>query len=168
MNFSIQSAANNQIPIIFDLLKSAAQNLQSKNIHQWAYWLNPPPEKIKWVEEGFANNEFYFIYVGAEIAGMFRLLENDELYWGKQEENARYIHSLVIKHEFAGQEIGKKVIDQIIAEMLQKKIFLLRLDCDSSNKSLCFYYEKQGFIKVAEKQMPLSLNNLYELRTKDF
>jgi ribosomal protein S18 acetylase RimI-like enzyme len=168
MNFSIQPASSNQIPMALDLLKSAAQNLQLRKINQWSYWLNPPQEKIDWVNAGFQNKEFYFIYVDTQLAGMFRLLENDELYWGKQEEEARYIHSLVIKKEFTGMHIGKKVIEQVIKEMKQNQIFILRLDCDSSNQGLCSYYEKQGFVKVGEKQMPLSLNNLYELRTNRF
>lgn len=168
MNFSIHPAENDQIQIVFDLLKSAAQNLQSKKINQWSYWLNPPKEKIDWVKNGFANKEFYFIEVDSEIAGMFRLLENDELYWGKQEEEARYIHSLVIKKEFSGMRIGEKVIEKVIADMKQNQLFLLRLDCDASNLGLCSYYEKQGFRKVGEKQMPYSLNNLYELRTNRF
>ncbi len=162
MNFSIKLVDNNQIQIIFGLLKSAAQNLQAKKVNQWLYWLDPPPEKINWVKEGFENKEFYFIYVDAEIAGMFRLLENDELYWGKQEEKANYIHSLVIKNEFSGLQLGKRVIENVISEMKQKDIWRLRLDCDASNSGLCSYYEKQGFVKVGEMQMPLSLNNLYE------
>jgi ribosomal protein S18 acetylase RimI-like enzyme len=162
MNFSIKPASVHQIPIALDLLKTAAQNLHSRKINQWSYWLNPPQEKMDWVKEGFQNKEFYFIYVDTHLAGMFRLLENDELYWGKQQEKARYIHSLVIKKEFSGMQIGKKVIEQVKNEMKQNQIFILRLDCDSTNNELCSYYEKQGFIKVGEKEMPLSVNNLYE------
>ncbi len=162
MNFAIKPADNNQIQIIFDLLKFAAQNLQAKKINQWSYWLNPPQEKINWVKEGFDNKEFYFVYVNSTIAGLFRLSENDELYWGKQKEKANYIHSFVIKNEFSGLQLGKRVIENVISEMKQKDILRLRLDCDASNFGLCSYYEKQGFIKVGEKEMPLSVNNLYE------
>jgi ribosomal protein S18 acetylase RimI-like enzyme len=164
MNFVIKPVDFNQIQIIFDLLKSAAQNLQAKKVNQWLYWLDPPQEKINWVKEGFENKEFYFVYVNSTIAGMFRLSESDELYWGKQEEKSYYIHSLVIKNEFSGLQLGRKVIENVIAEMKQENISKLRLDCDASNFGLCSYYEKQGFIKVGEKQMPLSLNNLYEMK----
>lgn len=160
--WNIRQASKDEITTAFDLLKKAAMRLQEKGIQQWSYWLDPPAEKREWVKTGFDNHEFYFIEVDSKLAGMFRLMETDELYWGKQVEKARYIHSLVIVTEFSGKQIGKKVIDFIMEQMKKQEVFFLRLDCDASNLVLCSYYEKQGFIKVGEKQMPLSLNNLYE------
>lgn len=42
------------------------------------------------------------------------------------------------------------------------RLSLLRPDCIASNQRLCAYYESMGFIKKVAKQMPHSLNNLYE------
>lgn len=165
MDFKILSADSDDLPIIFQFLKNAAFDLKQKGIHQWSYWLDPPTEKKEWVQSGFENHEFYFIEIGSERAGMFRLMETDELYWGVQKDAARYLHSLVVVKEFSGQQIGQQVIQWILAKMKLENISLLRLDCDASNRDLCAYYEKKGFVKVGAKQMPLSLNNLYELRT---
>lgn len=147
---------------ILSMLKSASEELSQKGVEQWSYWQSPPKEKIEWLKQGLLNNEFFFVYYKNQQVGMFRLLYKDELYWGKQNNPAGYIHSLVIKSDYKGQEFGSKIIERVQKELIYKKIELMRLDCVSHNKRLCGYYEKLGFKKVGVVQMPLSLNNLYE------
>lgn len=155
-------ATKTDLKTILTLLKKASIALENKNIHQWKYWQNPPKDKVKWLEDGILNNEFFFVHQQSQLIGMFRLLFNDELYWGKQKEIAGYIHSLVIKTEFKGQQFGSKIVFAIEKQLKLKGIQLVRLDCVANNHRLCSYYEKIGFEKVGEVQMPFSLNNLYQ------
>ncbi len=166
MDLIFKQAQQSELQHIFLLLKSAALRLQNNNVNQWGFWLNPNEDKIKWIEEGLSNNEFFFIESKHTTIGMFRLSYKDLLYWGEQKDEANYIHSLVIKEEFSGSQIGKKVIDQIIKNSIKKGIYTLRLDCNALNKKLCKYYESQGFVKVGEIQMPHSLNTLFEKSLK--
>lgn len=166
ISFTTRQARPGETSIALALLKSAATTLQQKGIDQWKIWLNPSADKISWVEAGFAHGEFYFILIEDRIAGMYRLLTEDELYWGPQEVNAWYIHSLVVLREFSGQQIGKRVLEQLIGEAKNHGIPLFRLDCNAANKALCAYYENLGFKQVGVKQMPHSLNCLYELQLK--
>lgn len=163
ISFTTRQAGLSEIATALYLLKSAATTLQQKGIDQWKIWLDPPAEKISWVEAGFAHGEFYFILIEDRIAGMYRLLNKDELYWGPQAVNAWYIHSLVVLQEFSGQQIGKRVLEQLIGEARTRGIPFFRLDCNAANKALCAYYESLGFKQVGVKQMPHSLNNLYEM-----
>lgn len=150
--------------VAFSFLKGAALALQQKKINQWAYWLDPPPAKKAWIEAGFERGEFYFIEISQEIVGMYRLMNEDPEYWGSQPEPARYLHSLVVSDRFSGKNIGRQVVAFLAQQTLQAGITRLRLDCDATNHGLCAYYESLGFEKVGEKQMPLSLNSLYERR----
>jgi hypothetical protein len=61
-------------------------------------------------KEGFELEQFYFILNNETIIGMFRLLWEDELFWGKQENNAGYIHSFTIDRKYYGFGIGTKVL----------------------------------------------------------
>ena len=164
MNFTTRLADSSELKVAFELLKHAAERLNDKGLKQWRYWMDPPQEKIAWVEEGFKNGEFHFILIDNQIAGMFRLLNEDELYWGIQVYSARYIHSLVVKTIYSGKGIGEQVVLKVVQDCKKLNVDYLRLDCDAQNKGLCNYYEQQGFQKVGQKQMPLSLNNLYELK----
>lgn len=149
--------------LALSLLKSAAQRLKDKGIDQWSHWLNPDQNKIDWVKEGFDLNQFYAVEnLDQELVGMVRLLKEDLLYWGVQSDEARYIHSLVVKSEYSNQNLGSIILSEVAKRVRAEGITLLRLDCNAANKWLCSYYEKQGFTKAGEVQMSHSLNNLYE------
>jgi GNAT superfamily N-acetyltransferase len=159
---NIRKAGGNEFLEILQLLKIATENLQYRGIDQWSYWLDPPKERLDWAGDGFHNEEFFFITLNSQIIGMYRLCKEDLLYWGKQNDAAYYIHSFVIHPKYKGFQLGRYTLQFITEEALKNKISILRLDCNASNKALCQYYLNQGFIKVGEKQMPLSLNSLFE------
>jgi len=139
LTFHTRRAGLTETATALTQLKSAASSLQQKGIDQWSIWLDPPAEKIRWVEEGFNQGEFYFILINDRIAGMYRLLNADELYWGPQDTAARYVHSLVVLNEYAGQQIGRRVLEQLIGEARKAGIPFFRLDCNAANKALCNY-----------------------------
>lgn len=144
------------------LLQEAAKRLQDQHIDQWSYWLDPPQDKLEWVRQGIVNGEFYKITDNGQLAAMYRLQENDELYWGLRDDKAYYIHSLVVADSHTGQSIGRQIINQIENQARDHDVFILRLDCNAQNQGLCSYYEKLGFVQVGNVQMPYSLNALYE------
>ncbi|CAL2107435.1 GNAT family N-acetyltransferase [Tenacibaculum sp. 190524A02b] len=163
MEFSLHLIKIDELPNILVLFKEAAEKIAKKNIDHWQYWKNPPKEKIKWVKEGIDNNEFFFIKdTNKNMLGMVRILKEDTLYWGNTNDNAIYVHSLVIKEQFEGKGMGTKILNMIASNAKIDGVNFLRLDCVANNKGLCNYYEKQGFVKVGEKIMPLSVNNLYQ------
>lgn len=163
MPFNFIPATEQELPTILSLLKETAEAIQKKGLQQWKVWLSPALEQKEWILTGLQNQEFFFVEdTAGRSVGLFRLSANDELYWGRQTANAAYLHSLLVKKEFAGQNTGSKIIAQIEKDLLSKQIPLLRLDCHSGNLWLCNYYESLGFVQTGQKQMPHSLNNLYE------
>ena len=166
MNLIFKKAKIDELDHALELFKLASLSLGKKNVSQWAYWSDPPEEKITWVKEGFDKGEFFFVYndSGIKIA-MFRLLQNDTLYWGEKglENNVKYVHSLVVRPDFSGLGIGKIVMLNIIENLKSEGVKKFRLDCDGSNPRLCQYYESYGFKKVGEKETKYAINNLYEM-----
>ena len=163
MNITFKPIKIEDKSIVLNIFKKAAEKIKKMSIDHWQYWINPPQEKIKWVEEGISNNEFFFFndLYGKNI-GMVRILNEDLLYWGKQPRKAKYIHSLVVKEEYNGKGIGTKVLQKIENNAKKDNCKYLRLDADSKNSKLCKYYEELDFIKVGIKELPFSNNNLYE------
>ena len=163
MDFFLKKVTLNEKTIVFDLLSAAAQILARKKINQWQYWLNPPAEKVIWVEEGIKKEEFFFIVnQKQQTMGVVRVSNDDVLYWGQLNDKAKYIHSLIIHEEFSGNKLGVKVVDRIKEEAILNNVEYLRLDCDCTNKKLCKYYINQGFEQVGQKQLPLGKYNLYQ------
>ncbi|CAL2090441.1 GNAT family N-acetyltransferase [Tenacibaculum sp. 190524A05c] len=163
MDITFQKIQIQDLNLVLELFKTAAEKIAKKNVDHWQYWKNPPEEKIKWVKNGIENDEFYFINdLNNYNIGMVRILSKDELYWGKQNIKAKYVHSLVIKGEFNGKGIGKIVLDEVEKNAKENGCVYVRLDAVAKNTKLCEYYENLGFIKVGIKEMPQSINNLYQ------
>ncbi len=151
--------------LALDLYFKAALKLKNKNVDHWQFWLEPKNERIEAVIQAFKSEEYYFVIdvVGNRV-GMFRLLTSDPYFWGDMDEYGYYIHALVTDPLHAGKEIGRSILFKIEHMAKLYGVKLLRLDCNSSNLFLCDYYEGLGFIKMGQKQIPQSLNNLYEKR----
>lgn len=149
------------------MLTEAAQHLKDKGVNQWSHWLQPGEDQVAWIKEGFAKREFYAVENrDSVIIAMFRLMQEDLLYWGAQKDEARYVHSLVVKRDFAGMQLGTRILEQIGSDLIKAGVSKFRLDCNAANAWLCKYYEQQGFTKVGMVQMTHSLNNLYEKALK--
>jgi ribosomal protein S18 acetylase RimI-like enzyme len=159
-----KNAKTEEIEIAFSLLKESALWLKSQKINYWQNWLNPPIKHKKWIEDGFNNNEFYFVYnVEYELVGMYRLQFEDKIFWGpNSEENAGYIHSLTTKRKYYHQGIGNKILTEIEEILSKKGIQYLRLDCGTEIDKLCRYYEKYGFMKIENKVVDEYQVTLYE------
>ena len=146
MEITIKNANSENIEIAFALLKRAAAWLESKNIDYWQNWKNPPSAHKKWIEDGFSKGEFFFIYnCENTIIGMYRLQFDDEMFWGKQDDKAGYIHSFTIDRKFKGRGVGYLILKGIERELAEKGFEYLRLDCSPDIKGLCDYYESYGF-----------------------
>lgn len=163
MDITLTQIKINEKNIVLNLFKEAAERISKMNIDHWRYWKNPPVEKVKWVEDGILNNEFFFVKgPDGRTLGMVRILEEDLLYWGQQNDKSKYVHSLVIIEKFTGKELGKIILQKIENDAGRNGYKYLRLDSDSKNPKLCNYYERQGFKKVGIKVLPISTYNLYQ------
>ncbi len=163
MSIEFCQIKNNDRDVVLSLFKEAAIKIAKMNIDHWQYWKNPPLEKIRWVEEGIENKEFYFIKDhDGNTLGMVRILKEDLLYWGKQEDKSLYVHSLIVREKFNKKGLGKTILNRIENLGREEQYKYLRLDAVSSNTKLCNYYEKQGFKKVGEKDLIKTINNLYQ------
>lgn len=160
MNLNIRLARIEEFETALELLRNAALWLKSKHIDHWQNWINPSEIYVNWIKEGFELEQFYFILNNETIIGMFRLLWEDELFWGKQENNAGYIHSFTIDRKYYGFGIGTKVLNMVENICRENNKKYLRLDCGARNNGLSKYYEDYGFkqlgiIEVYNEQLQL-------------
>jgi GNAT superfamily N-acetyltransferase len=166
MYFNYRKVSIDESKKVFDMLKQAADWINLISVDYWQNWHHPTREHINWILNGLKENQFYFALDKNEIVGMFRLLFNDELFWGKRNDLAGYIHSFTTIRKYKGQGIGKIILNDIEKMLIDKGINLLRLDCSSNVKGLCNYYEKYGFKNSGTIQLFGDELNLYEKRIK--
>lgn len=162
MDITIRQAQSEELATALSLFEEAALKLREKGINQWQHWLNPTPEYVDWAKKGFDNGEYFFIEKQGQLAGMYRLMYADEAYWGQQADAAAYVHSLVTKSGFEGQNIGTTALKLIEYDLIKKSIYHFRLDCKADNQPLCAYYIRQGFVPVRVQKMPHYSVQLFE------
>ena len=148
---------------VINMFQAAAKKISRLQIDHWQYWNDPPSDKIQWVKEGLANREYVYVRnKESDTVGMLRILDQDLMYWGEQDEKAKYVHSLVVKEDYNGQGLGQQILEQVADLARQDHCRYLRLDADSKNPKLCQYYESMGFKRVGSTTQRISTYNLYQ------
>lgn len=162
LEISLRKAGKTEYNTALLLLKEAAEWLKLKGVDYWQVWHYPPDNYLLWIKEGFENAQFYFLIVNSQIAGMLRLMDEDEMFWGKRADKAGYIHSFTVMRKFAGMGLGHWMLEQTSKHLIEEGKNFLRLDCGSNIEGLCLYYEKEGFRKVGETEFLGERLSLYE------
>ncbi len=144
-DLDIKTAKEQDINIIFQLLKNAAEWLEGKGIDYWQNWHDPPEEFKNWIKTGFDNNEFYLVKYNKKVIGCFRLQWEDKIFWGEKNDEAGYVHSLTRLSSFNAKNVGRSILEWIedYCRKMNKKY--LRLDCGIDLLVLRGYYELLGF-----------------------
>lgn len=148
---SFQPASEADIPVITDVLTDATQY---KLKHADSSWGTEGWFQHEIQERMDDGNLFYLVKLNDEVVGTASLSWQDERNWGKQPDNAGYLHQLAVKDGYHGQNLGSQIIDRLGAEVLSNGRQFLRLDCNAQNAELCAYYEKLGFEQVGTNTRP--------------
>jgi ribosomal protein S18 acetylase RimI-like enzyme len=162
MDITIRRGNADEVATALALFEESALILRAKGTTQWQHWINPTPDYVKRVQKGFDDNVYFFVEKSGQLAGMFRLMDSDEEYWGQQAETAVYLHSFLTRPAFKGQEIGATVLKLIENQVRERGIHYFRLDCIADNVALCNYYVRQGFVPIRKKEMPHYEVQLFE------
>jgi GrpB-like predicted nucleotidyltransferase (UPF0157 family)/GNAT superfamily N-acetyltransferase len=160
---SFRRARQEELEVVMLLLKKAALWLREKKIDYWQDWISPPPNFVNWIRVGFAQNNFFMAEKEGNIIGCFRLQWQDEIFWGKREDQAGYIHSFTVDRNLAGQGMGYRILSLVESFCRDNAKNWLRLDCGAEVNGIRKYYEGYGFKPVGEVTVYSKLT-LYEKR----
>jgi GNAT superfamily N-acetyltransferase len=143
----ITLAVSADIDDVLDVLNEAARWLASRGINQWR--VDGFTREL--IAGDIARGEVYVARRDGRAVGTFTLQSSDELFWPGAAEEAGYIHRIAVRRDARGLGIELlKFAERITAEMDRK---LLRLDCLAGNAALCSYYERAGFVRVADVEV---------------
>lgn len=147
-DLTFRQASREDLQQVVSVLSEAAKWAKSRGIERW--WPVPFPED--WVRRGFERGEVVVLELGPRLVGTFTLTRDDPIMWGEQPPIAGYVHRIAIRREFAGQGLGRQILDWAAAQVRSWGRSKLRLDCLATNESLVRYYLSQGFREVGRIQ----------------
>ncbi|MBN2878353.1 MAG: GNAT family N-acetyltransferase [Clostridia bacterium] len=133
---------------VLDYLKKSAEWLNDKGIDYWQNWQSPSPKHTEWIMEGLIAGQFYMARQRGINIGIFRLQYEDEMFWGKREDKAGYVHSLTVERNSSGQKLGYLMLGDIEKMAAGNGCEYIRLDCGVHVEGLIRYYKNYGFKDV--------------------
>ena len=96
--------------------------------------------------------------------GTITLQWSDRIFWGEIPQDAGYVHKLAVRRAHAGREFGLQLLRWAEKQASIAGKQYLRLNCLSSDRALCVYYEKAGFRHVRDIVEQRGPASLYEKR----
>lgn len=145
-DFTIAEATAADSEVLLALRDEAAAWLQSLGIDQWHTGERPVAE---WGHEGHG---VYVLRHGADVAGTVTLVWEDPAIWGEQPVPAGYVHNLVVARSFAGQGLGRRLLQWAEDQVVSAGRSVVRLDCGAQNSLLRELYESAGYHWVRDKE----------------
>ena len=100
-----------------------------------------------------ACGEMYLARREGVPTGKLSLQWQDAL-WQDEAGKAGYVHGLATHRDFAGQGVGRALLDWVERKVAAAGGEYLRLDCDAENPKLRAYYEGVGFTHRGDVALP--------------
>ena len=143
---SLRPAKIDDLETILGILRAAQSWLAERHINQWNR-----PFNASWLAPRIDSGECWIAEQAGEPVGVCRLLWEDRLFWGERDRGeSAYIHSLAVRRDLAGQQIGAQILTAIANIARARNRTTLRLDCVASNHRLIAYYRAQCFTPVGD------------------
>lgn len=146
--YEIVKASPADLDQVLSILVQAAEWLKLRGIRQWGHYLDGATEEKQELLQAIERGEVYLVRQGERPAGTVTLQvapsEWDRQIWGDDAaDDALYVHRFAVSRDFAGQGLGKHLLDfaEERGRTLGKRY--LRLDCVGHNRRLNEYYKRR-------------------------
>jgi len=146
----IRQACPDEAEVVSAILTEAAEWLAERGEPLWKAGELAPEAVATDVADGL----FHLVWIGDEAAGVFKMQEEDLLFWPDLPHGeAIYLHRIAVRRQHSGSGVLDAIIGFARKATATAGRRFLRLDCEASRPKLCAVYEKRGFVKHSERQV---------------
>jgi len=154
----IKKAQSTQLPLIMNLIRVVTKDLQAQGINQWHEGYPKVDDVLQNIEKG----ELYVLEQSASIIGMVTLNEAQDpeyadIDWLNKEGKTLVIHRLAVHPAWQGKGIGQQMMDFTEQLATQQQYVSIRFDTYSKNPQSLRFYERRGYQRLGQIQLPLEL-----------
>jgi len=151
----VHQATAEDTPQVMALLVKTAQWLKSQGSTQWSAILEG--QDVHGTGDAVKRGDVFLFKQDEVIAAMVILLTEPSAWdidlWGDEgHEESFYVHRLAIDRDYAGQGIGRAVMDWVEHGIRIEGKSRIRLDCIESNDTLYRFYSSAGFTHKARSK----------------
>jgi GNAT superfamily N-acetyltransferase len=147
MQIEIQLATLSQLEQVVAIIHQNSKWLKSKGINQWSESF-----PVARLEAELSKGELFVVLdQSRKIIGTLSLSKVRPEHWPDSKDRpAIYLSRLAILREYAGLNLGVRIIGRAREYSRQQNVDLLRLKCDKTNPFLSKFYLRCGFKCVGE------------------
>lgn len=157
---TIARARPGDVDALVAIEEDAAQWVRSRGLEPGV-----PPRPLRDIYTDRVNrNEVYLARLAGQPAAMLTLQWADSSTWGDVPDDAAYVHGLMVRHAYAGKQIGLNLLRWAERTAAGAGRTYLRLDCNADNPPLRAYYERAGFVYRGDVALPHRTASRYEKR----
>ncbi|HEX6797333.1 MAG TPA: GNAT family N-acetyltransferase [Ktedonobacterales bacterium] len=155
---TIRTAGPEDVDALAAIGESTSAWLESRGIDA-----GRPPKPLREIAaERVGDGSMDLALLDGRPAGMMTLLWQPEALWADLPGNAAYVHGLLVHRDFAGKEIGCRLLEWAERRASAAGKPLVRLDCTAENPELRAYYERAGYIHRGDVALPHRIAARYE------
>lgn len=132
------------------LREEAAGWLRARGIHQWA----PGRFPASWLDTASGDPGVYLLRRGPDVAGTVTVAWHDPIVWDDDLAVAGYVANLIVARAFAGQGLGRRLLQWAEDRIGRSGRGLVRLDCPAGNLMLRALFESAGYYPVTIREIP--------------
>jgi ribosomal protein S18 acetylase RimI-like enzyme len=144
----LQPAHDGDAEDLHALREAAAHWLVARGIRQW----QPGEVDIQTIRRQIKDGEWFVHRRTRGVVAALRFLWSDPEFWGKQLDDAAYVHGLVIDRRSAGEGLGAAALRWAEERARAAGRSYLRLDHAADNLRLSEYYRELGFLERGRRE----------------
>ena len=161
-DFEVVAARPGDAAVLARLRDEAARWLGARGIDQWV----PGQFPAAWLESTSSAPGAFLLRQGADVAGTVTVSWHDPMVWDDDLLAAGYVGHLIVARAFAGQGLGRRLLQWAEDSVAVSGRGLVRLDCPAENQALRALFESAGYYPVTVREVgdgpPVRLAALYE------
>jgi ribosomal protein S18 acetylase RimI-like enzyme len=147
--FEVAAARPGDTGDLVALRDEAARWLLARGIRQWA----PGQFPATWLDAASTGGRVYVLRRGSEVAGTVMISWHDPLVWDDDLIMAGYIDNLIVSRAFAGQGLGRRLLQWAEDRIGESGRGFVRLECPADNLTLRALFESAGYYPVGVREV---------------
>lgn len=144
---SIEPATTEEVPAYLRMRDAAAAELVADGIVQW----RPGELTEQRLRDWLGDGQVYAARLDGRLVGGLLLMWADPMFWGDRDDDAGYVHGLLIDRSHKGAGLGQELLAFAEDTIRASGRSLARLDTVTSNEVLRRYYRTAGYTEVGER-----------------
>jgi ribosomal protein S18 acetylase RimI-like enzyme len=159
----IRKAEASDLPALLDTLTRCVAWMKSRGIEQWDERYPTPEKFAQDIERGnLILSDAHGVVAATVVLDTRPDPEYAGVAWKHGEENASIVHRLMVRPEFQGQGLARRMIEHVEEKARRLGYTSIRLDAYTENHVALRLYEKLGYSPVGTIRLRKGVFRCYE------